>query len=167
MLDDIGRKRPSVIIGNPCRARLDYGVCTQFHCAGLTSDSLPIAATATTAIDLGHMPREVSDGHFIVASYFSRIESDVNASYRQSLIDICGQRRTHAAQVGAYNAVHALRLAAEQSRSLDPVELSEALLCVRFDGKPEGLPFFFRSDHYSAHPSYVRRAADGDYDVIP
>ncbi|WP_271209402.1 transporter substrate-binding protein [Rhodococcus wratislaviensis] len=166
VLDDIGRKRPSVIICNLVGRDSTTAFYTQFHRAGFTSDSLPIAATATTAIDLGHIPPEVSDGHFMVATYFSRIESDVNASYRQSLIDICGQRRTHAAQVGAYNAVHALRLAAEQSRSLDPVDLSEALLCVRFDGSPEGLPFYFRSDHYSAHPSYVGRAADGDYDVI-
>ncbi|AKE92333.1 ABC transporter substrate-binding protein [Rhodococcus aetherivorans] len=166
VLDDIGRKRPSVIVCNLVGRDSTASFYTQFHRAGYTSDALPIAATVTTAIDLGHMPPEVSDGHYMVGTYFSRLDTQVNAAYRQSLVDIRGQTRTHAAQVGAYNAVHALRLAAEQAASLNPSDLSEALLCVRFDGNPEGLPFFFRSNHYSAHPSYVGRVTGGDYDVV-
>lgn len=166
VLDDIKRKRPTVIICNLVGRDSTTAFYAQFHQAGFSSASLPIAATATTAIDLGHMPAEISNGHFMAGTYFARIDNDVNASYRQSLIEVRGQHRTHAAQVGAYNAVHALSLAAEQTASLDPADLSDALLCIRFDGNPEGLPFHFRSNHYSAHPSYVGRASGGDYDVI-
>lgn len=166
VLADIGRKNPSVVVCNLVGRESTTSFYTQFHNAGYRADTLPIAATVTTAIDLAHMPAEVSDGHYMVGTYFSRIESERNAAYRRSLLDIRGQERTHAAQVGAYNAVHALALAAEQAPSLAPDDLAEALLRVRFDGNPEGLPFYFRSNHYSAHPSYVGRASGGDYEVI-
>ncbi|MGC0366544.1 urea transport system substrate-binding protein [Rhodococcus sp. 27YEA15] len=166
VLDDIRRKRPDVVVCNLVGRDSTTAFYSQFHDAGHTSNSLPIAATVTTAMDLAQMSSEVSDGHFMVGTYFSRITSDANAAYRRALQDVRGQHRTHAAQVGAYNAVHALHLAAQQSGSLDPADLCDALLCVRFDGSPEGLPFYFRSNHYSAHPSYVGRAYDGDYDIV-
>lgn len=138
----------------------------QFHDAGFSAATLPIAATVTTEVDLAHMSPELTNGHFMTGTYFSGVDSDVNSSYRESLWKIRGQRWSHPAQVGAYNAVHAIRIAAEHADSFDPAHLSAALLGVRFERNPEGLPFYFLNNHYSAHPSYVARASNGKYDVL-
>ncbi|MFZ2528270.1 MAG: transporter substrate-binding protein [Rhodococcus sp. (in: high G+C Gram-positive bacteria)] len=166
ILDDIAATGPSVVVCTVVGSDSTSAFYTQFHSAGYTSDSLPIAATVTTAIDLARMPTQVSDGHYMAGTYFARLDSATNRAYRRSLFDVRGQRRTHSAQVGAYNAVHAVGLAADHAGSTDAPELSAALRCVRFDGNPEGLPFYFRGDHYSAHPTYVGRASGGDYDVV-
>ncbi len=168
IVDDIREQQPSVVICNLVGADSTTAFYTQFHLAGFTSESTPIAATVTTELDLAHMPAEVSDGHYMVATYFSDLASPpVNSSYRRELLEARGQRWSHSAQVGgAFNAVHALALAAEQSRSLDVDDLARALIGVRFDSNPEGSPFYFRANHYSAHPSYVGRAKGGRYEVI-
>ncbi|MGI5218154.1 transporter substrate-binding protein [Nocardia sp. CA-290969] len=166
VLADIEQKNPAVIISNLVGVDSTAAFYAQFHGAGFTAARLPIAATVTTAVDLAHMPAEVSDGHFMVASYFAGLESAENQAYRAAMNTVRGQRRTHSAQVGAYNAVHALRLAAEQARSADPADISDALLGIRFEGSPEGIPFYFRGDHYSTHPAYVGRASDGEYEVV-
>ncbi|MDS1116329.1 transporter substrate-binding protein [Gordonia westfalica] len=166
IVDDIREQQPSVVICNLVGADSTTAFYTQFHLAGFTSESTPIAATVTTELDLAHMPAEVSDGHYMVATYFSDLASPVNSSYRRELLEARGQRWSHSAQVGAFNAVHALALAAEQSRSLDVDDLARALIGIRFDSNPEGSPFYFRANHYSAHPSYVGRAKGGRYEVI-
>lgn len=163
---DIERLEPSVIISNLVGNDSTVAFYTQLHDAGFDSTTLPIAATVTTAVDLAHMPLAVSNGHYMVGTYLAAIDNAANRRYRQALLDIRGQRLAHAAQVGAYNAVHAVRLAAESATSTNPGDLSAALLGVRFDDNPEGLPFWFRSNHYSAHPSYVGRAVDGEYEVV-
>lgn len=163
---DIERVRPDVVVSNLVGLESTTAFYTEFHRAGFDSATLPIAATVTTPIDLEHMPPEVGDGHYMVGTYFSTIDSEANRTYRRSLLEVRGQRRAHAAQVGAYNAVHAVRLAAEVAHSTDAAGIADALLGIRFDGNPEGLPFCFRSNHYSAHPSYVGRAGGGEYDVV-
>ncbi|HEY9311297.1 transporter substrate-binding protein [Williamsia sp.] len=165
-LDDIGRKQPSVVMCNLVGLDSTTEFYAQFNRAGFDASTLPIAATVTTEVDVAHMPAALTDGHYMVGSYFSGIDSEVNISYRQSLLEVRDQRWAHPAQVGAYNAVHAVRIAAEHADSTESAHLSAALLGVRFDRNPEGLPFHFLNDHYSAHPSYVARARNGRYDVI-
>ncbi|MFW0785177.1 transporter substrate-binding protein [Gordonia sp. CPCC 206044] len=166
VLADIRRTEPSVIISNLVGLDSTTEFYTQYHRAGFDAETLPIAATVTTEIDLAHMPAEVGEGHVMVATYFSNLDSEVNSAYRKALFDVRGQQWSHSAQIGAYNAVHALALAGAQSRSNGVDDLSRALIGVRFDGNPEGLPFYFRANHYSAHPSYVGRAVGGRYRVI-
>ena len=166
VLDDIRRKNPSVIICNLVGMDSTSAFYQQFHDAGFSAATLPIAATVTTEVDLAHMSPELTNGHFMTGTYFSGVDSEVNSSYRESLWKIRGQRWSHPAQVGAYNAVHAIRIAAEHADSFDPAHLSAALLGVRFERNPEGLPFYFLNNHYSAHPSYVARASNGKYDVL-
>lgn len=166
VLDDIARRSPSVIISNLVGLDSTAAFYKQYHAAGFGPHALPIAATVTTEVDLAQMPAAVSDGHYMVATYFSDLDTAVNQAYRSALAADRGQKWSHAAQVGAYNAVHALALAAEQSPSLGVADLSRALIGIRFDQNPEGLPFYFRANHYSAHPAYVGRAVGGRYEVI-
>ncbi|GAC84528.1 putative ABC transporter substrate-binding protein [Gordonia paraffinivorans NBRC 108238] len=166
IIDDIAAKQPSVVISNLVSTDSTTAFYTQYHLAGFTAETTPIAATVTTELDLAHMPTEVSDGHYMVATYFSGLSSGVNADYRRQLLEVRGQVWSHAVQVGAFNAVHALALAAETAGSLDHDDLSRALIGIRFDDSPEGAPFFFRANHYSAHPAYIGRAEHGRYSVI-
>ncbi|TYQ09287.1 UNVERIFIED_ORG: urea transport system substrate-binding protein [Gordonia westfalica J30] len=166
VIDDIRIQQPSVVICNLVGTDSTTAFYAQYHLAGLGPASMPIAATVTTEVDLAHMPAEVSNGHYMVATYFSDLSSPVNQSYRRELRELRGQRWSHSAQVGAFNAVHALALAAEQSESLDVDDLTRSLIGIRFESNPEGSPFYFRANHYSAHPSYVGRAVDGRYEVI-
>jgi urea transport system substrate-binding protein len=163
---DIERLEPTVVISNLVGTDSTVAFYTQMHDAGFDSATLPIAATVTTAVDLAHMPPAIGNGHFMVGTYFAAIDNPANRRFRRALLEVCGQPLAHAAQVGAYNAVHAACLAAESVVSVNPGDLSAALLGVRFDENPEGLPFWFRSNHYSAHPSYVGRAVDGEYEVV-
>lgn len=163
---DIARARPDVVVSNVVGVSSTTAFYTELYDAGFNAGTLPIAATVTTSVDLAQMPTEVSTGHFMVATYFSQVDNDANRRYRRALADRFGQHRSHAAQVGAYNAVHSVCLAAQIAPSLTPADLANALLQVQFDGNPEGVPFYFRSNHYSAHPSYVGQAEAGEYKVI-
>jgi urea transport system substrate-binding protein len=166
VLDDIAQSTPSVIISNLVGVDSTTAFYTQYQRAGFAADAMPIAATVTTEVDLAQMPASVSDGHYMVATYLSNLDHVSNNTYRRALQDVRGQQWSHSAQVGAYNAVHSLALAAEQAPSADVADLSRALIGVRFDRNPEGPPFYFRANHYSAHPSYVGKADSGRYRVI-
>lgn len=101
IVDDIREQQPSVVICNLVGADSTTAFYTQFHLAGFTSESTPIAATVTTELDLAHMPAEVSDGHYMVATYFSDLASPpVNSSYRRELLEARGQRWSHSARSG-------------------------------------------------------------------
>ncbi|MEE3851861.1 transporter substrate-binding protein [Gordonia sp. LSe1-13] len=166
VLDDIRRANPQVIISNLVGIDSTVAFYTQYQEAGFRPGAMPIAATVTTEIDLAHMSTTASNGHFMVGTYFSDLDTEVNDGYRRALQEVRGQQWSHAAQVGAYNAVHGVALAAEQAPTTEFDDLARALIGIRFDGNPEGLPFYFRANHYSAHPAYVGRAVDGRYQVI-
>ncbi|MFM9376563.1 transporter substrate-binding protein [Gordonia sp. VNK21] len=165
VIEDIARAAPDVIICNLVGAESTASFYTAHRRAGLTAASMPIAATVTTEIDLAHMPTEVSDGHYMAASYFSGLTSPANARFRAELA-ARGQRRAHAAQVGAYNGVRAAALAYELTGSDEVAEMRSALRSVTVDENPEGIAFGFDDEHYSTHPAYIGRARGGDYEVI-
>ncbi|MDF3285086.1 MULTISPECIES: transporter substrate-binding protein [unclassified Gordonia (in: high G+C Gram-positive bacteria)] len=163
---DLSERQPDVVLCNLVGVHSTSSFYQQFAAAGLTADRVPIAATVTTEIDLAHMPTSISDGHYMVGTYFSALDSPINAAYRGGLSAVRGQRWAHPAQVGAYNAVHAACLAADQIDLTGADSLNAAMTGVRFDGNPEGAPFYFRSDHYSVHPSYLVQARDGAYVIL-
>lgn len=167
IVSDIARVQPDVVLCNIVGVESTTAFYTQFAAAGFDSQSLPIAATVTNEIDLAHMPQAVSDGHYMVGTYFANIDSAVNNAYRSALQKSRGQQYAHPAQVGAYNAVHAVCLASSNAGpERDTSSLSRNLLGIRFDANPEGVPFYFKNNHYSSHPSFVVRAAGGVYNVV-
>lgn len=166
IIDDILAKQPDVVMCNLVGVKSTSSFYEQFAAAGLTCSQLPIAATVTTEIDLAHMPTAISDGHYMVGTYFSALDSEINTNYRRGLETVRGQHWAHPAQVGAYNAVHAACLAAGQAEVPGVDGLRAALTGVRFDGNPEGASFYFRSDHYSIHPSYLVQAREGAYVIL-
>ncbi|GAA4400249.1 urea ABC transporter substrate-binding protein [Tsukamurella soli] len=166
VVEHIRRAAPDVVLCNVVGLDSTTAFYRRFAAAGLDARRLPIAATVTTEIELARMPHELSEGHFMVATYFASLDTPVNHAYRSALRQVRGQTSCHAAQVGAYNAVHALGLAAEWSGAADPVALARGLLAVRFDANPEGVPFQLRDNHHSAHPAYVATAESGEYRIL-
>lgn len=167
-LAEIARLRPDVVISNLVGTDSTSAFYRQFHDAGNTVDELPIAATVTSELDLKVMGPSYGAGHFMAATYFGSLRHRDNQKYIQALSDEFGPDEvSHVAQVGAYNAIWMLALAAERARDLSASSLRQALVGVRFPGNPEGWALTTHANHYTSHPSYIGRARpDGQFDVV-
>lgn len=164
----IEERRPEVVISNIVGTASTTAFYRAYRDRGWSPDRLPIAATVTSEIDLRHMGADLGRGHFMAGSYFSSLNTPENLRYREALVARYGDGEvSHVTQVGAYNAVRALALAAERARVPSGEELRRALRTVRFDLNPEGWPLIFRDTHYTTHPSYIGRAtAEGSYEIV-
>src|SRR5699024_1851876 len=133
-----------------------------------TPGRLPIAATVTSELDLQAMGTENGSGHFMAGAYFSSLNNQQNGGYIRALQKRFGPDAiAHVVQVGAYNAVWMLALAAERASDLSPDSLRDSMVGVEFRGNPEGWPITTRPNHYTDHPSYIGCAtAAGQFDIV-
>jgi urea transport system substrate-binding protein len=168
IIDEIGVLRPEVVISNIVGSDSTPAFYRQFRSAGHTADSLPIAATVTTEIEIQTMGPAYGAGHYMTATYFGSLENAANARYVAGIHARWGENAvTHVAQVSAYNAVWLVALALRRARDLSTDALREALASTTFDGNPEGRPIGFQALHHTTHPSYVGRTrADGQFEVV-
>jgi urea transport system substrate-binding protein len=169
VIAEIARVRPSVVISNLVGNDSVPAFYSEYRSAGLRADSVPIAATVTTELDLRTMGSAAGAGHYMTGSYFSTIDGPANRAYLEAL-----RKRTavepsaHAAQVGAYNAIHLLAAAAE--RVTDP-DSTEAWLAAfpgtAFAGSPEEHPITVGADLHTSHPAHIGRADEyGRFTII-
>ena len=167
-LAEIAALRPDVIVSNLVGTASTAAFYRQFHDAGHTAARLPIAATVTSELDLKVMGPRLGAGHVMAATYFSSLRQPENQRYLEAFHAAFGPDEvTHVAQVGAYNAVWLLALAAHQADDLSVPSLREALADTRFTGNPEGWPLTTHPNHYTSHPAYIGRArADGQFDIL-
>jgi urea transport system substrate-binding protein len=168
IVEEIGATRPDVVLCNLVGTDSVPAFYRQFRAAGHIADRLPIAATVTTEIDVQAMGAEHAAGHFMTGTYFRTLPNPANERYVAAIAARFGPEAvTHVAQVGAYNAVWLLALAARRARELTPDALREALVGTTFDGNPEGWPVTLHPDHHTDHPSYIGRTRpDGRFEVI-
>jgi urea transport system substrate-binding protein len=169
VIAEIARVRPSVVISNLVGNDSVPAFYREYRAAGLRADSVPIAATVTTELDLRTMGPVAGAGHYMTGSYFSTIDGPANLAYLDAL-----RRRTavepsaHAAQVGVYNAIHLLAAAGE--RVTDPGSTEawlSALPGTVFAGSPEEHPITVGADLHTSHPAHIGRAdEDGRFTII-
>ncbi len=167
-LEEIATLHPDVVISNIVGTDSTSAFYRQFHDAGYRADGLPIAATVTSEVDLKAMGNRYGAGHYMAATYFSSLQQPENQRYVRALSDAYGPDEvSHVAQVGAYNAVWMLAMAAERARDLSALSLREALIGTRFTGNPEGWTLTTHANHYTSHPSYIGCARpDGQFDIV-
>lgn len=167
-ISEIAETRPRVVLSNIVGTTSTSAFYRQFREAGYTAARLPIAATVTTELDLEAMGTEYGAGHFMAATYFDSLDHPANRRYVEAFARRFGAREvTHVAQVGAYNAVRILALAAERADDLTPESLRRALVGTTFVDNPEGGPLTVHESHYTSHPSYIGCGrADGRFDVV-
>jgi urea transport system substrate-binding protein len=169
VIAEIARVQPSVVISNLVGNDSVPAFYREYRAAGLRADSVPIAATVTTELDLRTMGPVAGAGHYMTGSYFSTIDGPANRAYLEAL-----RRRTavepsaHAAQVGAYNAIHLLAAAAERVTDPDSTEAwLSALPGTAFAGSPEEHPITVGADLHTSHPAHIGRAdEDGRFTII-
>jgi ABC-type branched-subunit amino acid transport system substrate-binding protein len=169
VIAEIARVQPSVVISNLVGNDSVPAFYDEYCAAGLRADTVPIAATVTTELDLRTMGPVAGAGHYMAGSYFSTIDGPANRSYLEAL-----RRRTavepsaHAAQVGAYNAIHLLAAAAGRVTDPDSTEAwLSALPGTAFAGSPEEHPITVGADLHTSHPGHIGRAdEDGRFTII-
>jgi urea transport system substrate-binding protein len=168
VIDEIEAVRPDVVISNVVGSDSVPAFYREFRAAGHTADTLPIAATVTTELELQTMGPEVGAGHFMVGTYFGSLPNPANERYVAAVRARFGPDAvTHVPQVGAYNAVWLFARAVERARDLSLDGLREAFVGTTFDDNPEGWPVTVHPDHHTNHPCYIGRArADGRFDVL-
>jgi urea transport system substrate-binding protein len=167
IIEEIQRIKPDVIISNL------VGITTpafyrEFREAGLKAEQLPIAATVTTELDINLMGPETAQGHFMTATYFQSLDNPANAEYVAAIKHKFGADAvTHIPQVGAYNAIWLVALAAQGAGELTHESLRDALPGTRFEASPEGFPTSIFDNHHTDHPSYIGLATpEGQFKVI-
>lgn len=168
ILDDIARVAPDVVICNLVGNDSVPAFYRQFHAAGYRADTLPIAATVTSEVELSVMGPEVSEGHFMTASYFTSLQNPANLKHRAAFAARFGDDAVQqVVSTAAYNGVWLLALAARTTGDVSVPALRATLPGTTFDGNPEGHPISFRANHHTTHGSYIGVANDrGEYDVI-
>jgi ABC-type branched-subunit amino acid transport system substrate-binding protein len=160
VIAEIARVQPSVVISNLVGNDSVPAFYREFHSAGLRADSVPIAATVTTELDLRTMGPAAGAGHYMTGSYFDTIDGPVNRAYLGALRrGTALEPSAHAAQVGAYNAIHLLARAAERVTDPDSTEAwLSALPGTVFAGSPEEHPITVGADLHTSHPAHIGRA---------
>lgn len=168
ILEDIARVEPEVVICNLVGNDSVPAFYRQFHAAGYRAETLPIAATVTSEVELSVMGPEVSQGHFMTASYFTSLQNPANLKHRAAFAARFGDDAVQqVVSTAAYNGVWLLALAARAAGDVSVPALRAALPGTTFDGNPEGHPISFRANHHTTHGSYIGVANDrGEYDVI-
>ncbi len=169
VIAEIARVQPSVVISNLVGNDSVPAFYREYRSAGMRAESVPIAATVTTELDLRTMGPVAGAGHYMTGSYFSTIDGPANRAYLEAL-----RRRTaaepsaHAAQVGAYNAIHLLAAAAERVTDPDSTEAwLSALPGTAFAGSPEEHPITVGADLHTSHPAHIGRADEyGRFTII-
>lgn len=168
VIADIGSKKPDVIISNLVGDSTP-AFYKQFKAAGFTADTLPIAATVTTEVEVQAMGPENALGHYMTATYFQSLDNPANQKYVAAFKAKYGDDAvTHMPQVGTYNAVWLFAKAAEAAGGdLSPANLAKNLVGATFDGSPEGAPATIGENHHCNHPSYVGKTnAEGQFDIV-
>jgi urea transport system substrate-binding protein len=169
VIAEIVRVQPSVVISNLVGNDSVPAFYREYRSAGLRADSVPIAATVTTELDLRTMGPAAGAGHYMTGSYFSTIDGPANRSYLEALRSRTRvEPSAHAAQVGAYNAIHLLAAAAERVTDPDSTEAwLSALPGTMFAGSPEEHPITVGADLHTSHPGHIGRAdEDGRFTMI-
>jgi urea transport system substrate-binding protein len=168
IIEELDALRPDVVISNVVGSDSVPAFYREFRAAGHTADTLPIAATVTTEIELQTMGPDVGAGHFMIGTYFGSLANPVNERYVAAFRARFGPDAvTHMPQVGAYNAVWLFARAAERARDLSLDALREAFIGATFEDNPEGWPIAVHPDHHTNHPCYIGRARpDGQFDVL-
>jgi urea transport system substrate-binding protein len=166
VLSEIDAARPDVVISNLVGSDSIPSFYRQFRSAGHTAESLPIAATVTTEIEIQTMGPEYGEGHFMTATYFGSLGNASNLRYVAGIRARWGEDMvTHVTQVGAYNAVWLVALALRRGGSAR--DLKDELLRTVFEGSPEGHAIGFDETHHTTHPSYIGRTrANGDFEIL-
>jgi urea transport system substrate-binding protein len=169
VIAEIARVQPSVVISNLVGNDSVPAFYREYQSAGLRADALPIAATVTTELDLRTMGPVAGAGHYMTGSYFSTIEGPANHAYLDALHHrTAAEPSAHAAQVGAYNAIHLLAAAAERVTDPDSTESwLSAFPGAVFAGSPEECPITVGADLHTTHPAHIGRADEhGRFTII-
>src|SRR5699024_2776582 len=148
--------RPTVVISNIVGTASTSMFYQQYRQAGFNASRLPIAATVTSEVDLQVMGPENGAGHYMAATYFSSLDTTENRQYLRAFSSRFGASApTHVTQVGAYNAVWLLSLAARKAPDYSIDSLRQSIIETQFHGNPEGWPLTVYANHYTSHPSYI------------
>jgi len=168
VIDEISVCRPEVVISNIVGTDSVPAFYRQFRSAGYTADTLPIAATVTSEVEVRAMTAGHAVGHYMTATYFGSLANPSNGRYVSAFTARFGKDAvTHVPQIGAYNAVWLLAMAARRSVDLSFDSLRSALVGITFDENPEGWPIRVFPNHHTDHPSYIGRTrSDGQFDIV-
>jgi urea transport system substrate-binding protein len=169
VIAEITRLQPSAVISNLVGNESVPAFYREYRRAGLRAETIPIAATVTTELDLRTMGPAAGAGHFMAGSYFSTIDGPSNHAYLDALRGrTAAEPSAHAAQVGGYNAIHLLAAAGARVTDLDSTDSwLAALPGTAFAGSPEEHLITIGSDLHTSHPAHIGRAGEnGRYTII-
>lgn len=165
---DIERLRPQVVVSSVVGSDSIPAFHRQLRANGHGPAELPVATTAMTEIEMQAMGAEHAAGDYAAGAYFGSLEHPANRAYLAALHARFGAGAVaHAPQVGAYNAIWLLALAAARSDDLSPSAVRAAFTGLTFEESPEGRPLTVQANGLTDHRCFVGRArADGRFDVV-
>ena len=168
VISDIQAKKPDVVFSNLVGDSTP-AFYKQFRSAGLTADTLPIAATVTTEVEVQAMGAQNAKGHFMTSTYFQSLDNPANKKFVKAYQEKYGADAvTHMPLVGTYDAVWLFaRAAAKTPKDLSTPALTKALVGATYENSPEGQPSTMGPNHHVNHPSYVgQTGSDGQFKIV-
>jgi urea transport system substrate-binding protein len=169
---DIKAKAPTVLFSNMV-GDSTIAFYKQFSNAGFTPDTLPIAATVTTEVEVQAMGVEFAKGNYMTATYFQSLDNPANQDFVAAYKAQYGADAvTHMPLAGTYQSVYLWADAADRMISdgkdvYDQDALKQYLVGAQFQNAPEGIPINVLDNHHCNHPSYVGQTNEtGQFDIV-
>ena len=167
VISDIKSKKPDVVLSNLVGDSTP-AFYKQFKSAGLTPETLPIAATVTTEVEVAAMGPAAAEGHYQTGTYFQSLDNDDNKKFVEAYQAKFGKDEvTHMPLVGHYDAVYLLADAIKRGGGTSLEQLNKGLVGATNPTSPEGQTTKVIANHHTTHPSYVGKCnSSGQYDVV-
>ena len=169
---DIEAQSPTVLFSNMV-GDSTIAFYKQFRNAGFTPDTLPIAATVTTEVEVQAMGVEFAEGNYMTATYFQTLDNPANQDFVAAYqAEYGADAVTHMPLAGTYQSVYlfadaADRIITDGGDVYDTDTLKKYLVGAQFENAPEGITINVLDNHHCNHPSYVGQTnADGQFDIV-
>lgn len=137
-----------------------------YHENGMDPRKTPIASLSMAEEEIRLIGPQLCEGHITSATYFSSLQNESNARFRDLWARRFGQRPTSTWSEMAYSQVHLFARALQRTGSLDRRKLVEAVRGVQFDS-PEGLISVDpENNHCALTPRIGVCRSDGAFDIV-
>ncbi len=164
VIEKIGDTKPDIVF-NTINGDSNISFYKKFHEAGVSAKDIPIMAVSVSEVEIQSITG-YSHGHYACWSYFQSLDSTENLAFIKKFKTRYGIHRVVSDPVAmAYTQVYLWKQAAEDSLSIDSVEIRESLSGKSFTG-PAG-EVEIQSNNHVSKKAYIGEAdRSGQFKIV-